>query len=164
MRRDIVGNDEHTYVERVSGAPFLVDGPGCTPAAVDGQEERVTEAGRRGREAANRVLRASGAIPPGGPYLTQGKCDECVLDAAGLVNGLAPCACSVGLGAPKETCRCAWGTSERRRARRAAEKAAETPQPPRCHHAETGENPGAGGAGREKREAPRLGDDGTPKT
>lgn len=149
-----MGNDGHTYVERVSGAPVLVDD----------QEERVTPATLRGREAATRVLLASGAIPPGGPYLTQGKCDECVLDPSGLVNGLTPCACSVGLGAPKETCRCEWGTSERRRARRAAEKAGETPQPPRCHHAETGENPGAVGAGREKRGAPRLVHDGTPKT
>ena len=48
-----MGNDAPEWAERGSGAPadrLYVDGPGCTPAAI------------AGREAARRVLRASGAL------------------------------------------------------------------------------------------------------
>ena len=70
-------------------------------------------------------------------YMTQGKCDYCDARPGELVNHLVPCACWSGVGAPWQSCNCAYGVIERRKARKAAEKAAQleaaadTPRPPR---------------------------------
>lgn len=83
-----------------------------------------------------------------GPYATQGKCDGCDAQPWELVNQLTRCACSVGIGAPVPTCSCPWGKQERAKARQRAQgQTGEAPQPPQCHHAETGENPVPRGLG-----------------
>lgn len=46
---------------------------------------------------------------PPAPYFTQGKCDYCDARPGELVNHLAPCACSMGIGASATQCRCSWG-------------------------------------------------------